>query len=380
MNWKSTRREWTALAASTPLWASATSPALNALVEAADKTLTAGPFSVMDKKLTPPSGDKHDYMSVGPYWWPDPSKPGGLPYIRRDGEVNPEHDDDRTDRVSMGRMFSSSLTLALAYRETKDARYANHAARLIRTWFLDPATRMNPNLNFAQAIRGRVDGRGIGIIDTRAIAELLDAIAWLKPAWSVDDERNMQRWGADYLRWLADSPHGRDEADEANNHGTWYDVQFIALALYTGRKDLARKQVEQVKKRIASQIEPDGRQPLELARTKAFSYSLMNLRAFFDLAAYGDRLQVDLWRHRTTHGRSLRGALDFLAPYIDPAKQWPHAQLGGMSLNYRLELGALLRRAAIAYRETKYEQMLDLLPKEDWSRHRTQIQWPRPRT
>jgi hypothetical protein len=259
----------------------------------------------------------------------------------------------------MGRMFSSTLTLAQAAHETGDQRYARHAVRVIRVWFLDPATRMNPNLNYAQAIKGRVDGRGIGIIDSRAIAELTQSLEWLKPAWTSADQDGMRRWCGEYLRWLVESPNGRDEADERNNHGTWYDVQVMALALYTGKPDLARKQAEGARLRIASQIEPDGSQPLELARTKAFSYSVMNLRAFFDVAAMARQVGVDLWSYQKD-GRSIRRALDYLAPYADPAKEWPKAQLGGVTTAQRMELVALLRRAAIVWREPKYEQMARL--------------------
>ncbi len=152
--------------------------ALKALCDDADASLEAGPFSVMDKPFTPPSGDKHDYVSVGPYWWPDPKKEDGLPYIRKDGEVNPER--SKYDNVGMGQVTRHATTLAYAYWFTGDELYAAHAAKLVRAWYMDPATRMNPNLNFGQAIPGRTKGRGIGIIDTTHLPRLLDAAQLLK--------------------------------------------------------------------------------------------------------------------------------------------------------------------------------------------------------
>src|SRR5499427_5871483 len=152
------------------------SPALEALLAEADRALRTGPFSVIVKQLVPPSGDKHDYMSTGPYWWPDPTKPNGLPFIRRDGERNPAHDTSQTDSHSLHALFASVQTLALAYRETSDERYAARAAELLRVWFLKPATRMNPNLNYGQAIAGRTEGRGTGIIETRGLSSLTSAL------------------------------------------------------------------------------------------------------------------------------------------------------------------------------------------------------------
>ncbi|MDQ3813687.1 MAG: alginate lyase family protein, partial [Armatimonadota bacterium] len=171
-------------------------PALHKLVQEADDSLKAGPFSVMQKRLVPPSGDKHDYMSLGPYWWPDPAKPDGKPYIRRDGYVNPESTNDDTDRPKLAKMKANVETLALTTYFTGKEAYAEHAARLLRTWFLDPATRMNPHLNYGQAIPGIVDGRGIGIIDTGILAALCDAVALLEasPAWTPDDQRGLVQW------------------------------------------------------------------------------------------------------------------------------------------------------------------------------------------
>ena len=153
-------------------------PALDRLKRDADRALGAGPFAVTHKELAPPSGDKHDYMSVAPYWWPNPRTADGLPYLRRDGEVNPERD-QTSDRKRFGDLIQCVKTLALGYFFTGRENYAAHAAKLLRAWFIDDATQMNPHLRYAQAIPGLNQGRGAGIIETHNLPELLDAVGLL---------------------------------------------------------------------------------------------------------------------------------------------------------------------------------------------------------
>lgn len=356
----------------------AQTPARDALIKQADQALRIPASSVMEKKAKPPSGDKHDYMSVGPYWWPDPSKPDGLPYIRKDGERNPEREDDQTDSNKFHRLLGAVPTLALAYRETGREEYAAHAAELLRVWFLDPATKMNPNLNYGQSIPGRVEGRGTGIIDTAGLLEVTQALPWLEKssAWTKPDQDGMKSWLAKYCEWLQTSKNGKEERDAKNNHGTWYDVQVTALALFTGQDDLARQVVEQAKsKRVAAQIRPDGKMPEELARTNSLSYTTMNTRAFCNLADLASKVGVDLWNYQTKDGRGIHKAIDFLAPYVDPAKQWPFEQIGGVKLSNRMDIGALLRRAALAYKDPRYEAMLATLPANEVQASRMQILW-----
>lgn len=294
-----------------------------------EKLLTRRPASVLDKTLTAASGDRHDYFSFAPYWWPDPRRPDGLPYIRDDGRVNPASRQG-TDRAAFGDTCAAVETLGLAFWFTGDTRYARKAATLTRTWFLDPATRMNPHLEHAQAIPGLNHGRGIGIIESRGLIGLVDGLTLLagSDAWTPADATALRRWLADYLDWLTTSRHGRDEAAAENNHGSWYDAQVVALALALGRDDDARKLLLAVPaRRIARQIEPDGRQPLELGRTKSLGYSLFNLEALLLLARLGERAGVDLWAFSTADGRSLRAALRLLAPYADPRKAWPQQDI-----------------------------------------------------
>ena len=329
--------------------------ALAALEGDAKKALAIKPVSVMDKTVTPPSGDKHDYMSQAPYWWPDPARPDGRPYIRKDGVRNPEIN-GISDHDHLGRLTTAVSTLGLAFRLTGRGDYAAHAARLVRVWFLDPATRMNPHLRFGQGIPGINDGRGIGIIETRGLPEMLDGIRLIagSPAWTAADERGLQEWMREYVRWLVESQYGKDEGSNGNNHETWYDVQVAALALYTRQNDLATRTIERSRERIARHFEPDGRQPRELERTRSWDYSAFNLTAFFHLAALGEKVGVGLWEHRTKDGRSLRAGLDYMAPVASGEKKWTHDQI----TEYRPgAIHWLLRRAAVVWKEPKYREL-----------------------
>ena len=206
--------------------------ALAALDADARRARALEPLSVMDKAVVPPSGDKHDYMSQAPYWWPDPAKANGRPSIRRDGERKPEID-RISDHDSLFRVTNAVSSLSLSFYLTRNTADAKAASRLVRTWFLDPATRMNPHLRFGQGIPGITEGRGIGIIETRALPEILDSVALLdgSPAWTRADEAGLQASMRSYLAWLRESQHGKDESQNGNNHETWYDVQVASLAL-----------------------------------------------------------------------------------------------------------------------------------------------------
>ena len=330
----------------------------------ARKALGAGTFSVVTKAVTPPSGDKHDYMSQAPYFWPDPSKPNGLPYIRRDGERNPEIN-KITDHREMDRMVESVSTLALAFYFKGDEAYAAKAAQLLRAWFTEPATRMNPHLEYAQFIPGVNTGRGIGLIETRGLTRVVDAVGLLagSKAWTRGDQRRVEDWYGKFLRWMQESRHGRDEAAAKNNHGTYYDVQVASYALFVGKGDLAKRVVEESRrKRIALQVEPDGRQPLELARTRAWSYSVGNLDGLLTLAELGERVGVDLWHYRTPDGRGIRRALEYLHPFAVGEQGWPHQQLGDWPPEM---LSPLMRRAAARYTDEQFKALARRIPAAD---------------
>ncbi|HEV7350652.1 alginate lyase family protein [Telluribacter sp.] len=314
--------------------------ALAGLRQMADEALKNGPYSVTYKSKVPPSGDKHDYLSVGPYWWPDSSKADGLPYIRKDGQVNPERQSVKDAEYHTALSRDVHL-LGTAWYFTEDPRYANHAAKLLRVWFLDEATRMNPHLNYGQAIPGRTEGRGIGLIDTRNLAKLIDGVQLLKdsPALSPAEYQGIRDWYKKYLDWMLNSPIGKDEADEHNNHGTWYDVQAVAIALFTDQSQLAKKILEEnTKARLESQLKPDGSQPHELARTLSWNYSQMNLRGFFELAMLAEKVNLDLWNYETADGKSIRKAFQWMLPYAEGKKQWEHKQIKPRDTNGYLEL------------------------------------------
>ncbi len=353
--------------------------ALKALIREADKALEIKPPTVMDKSNVPPSGDKHDYMSTAPYFWPDPAKPDGLPYIRHDGLVNPESRNPALgDNGRMREMSSTVQTLALAYYFTSNEAYAAQAAKFLHAWFLDPATRMNPNLEFAQAVPGKNTGRGTGILQGRNIAAAADAAQLLagSAAWTSKDQDEFRAWLETYLDWLLTSKHGHAESNARNNHGTWYDVQAVELALVLGKVEVAKQICEAAKqKRIALQIKPDGRQPLELARTAALGYSHFNLEALFTLATLSDYVGVDLWHCRLPNGRyALRTALDFMLPYVtDPTTKWPYQQIKPFN---RAEFAPQLRQAAVVYHGPEYEKILAGFP--DVAKERFQLLCPEP--
>lgn len=349
--------------------------AYDALIDSARAALEETPGSVTQKSRTPPSGDKHDYMSLAPYWWPDSTKPGGLPFVRRDGIVNPESRVDH-DGWRMYAMVERVEALALAYWFTGDQRYADGAAKHLRAWFLDPSTRMNPNLRFGQAIPGVTEGRGIGIIDTRHLPHLLDAIRLLDGASALTaaDRAGLERWCRDYLHWLLESPQGREERAAENNHGVFYDEQVAALALFVGDSAIARRTLrESAPSRIASQVARDGRQPLELERTRPLHYSLFNLDAFTMLAEMGRHAGIDLWRYSGPHGGTLLDALRFVAPYADSAVHWPTPQVSNATSDVFI---VPLRRALAETGDPQFAAALRKLPAEIRATDRLQLLYP----
>lgn len=326
----------------------------------ANKVLQGGTFSVVNKAVTPPSGDKHDYMSQAPYFWADPKSPNGLPYIRRDGERNPEIN-KIIDHQSQDKMLTSVETLALAFYFTDDEKYAEKAAQILRAWYLDPATKMNPNLEYAQYIPGVNTGRGIGLIETSSLPRVVDAIGLLEnsKALTEADKNGIKDWYAKFLNWMLESKNGLEESAAKNNHGTHYDLQVVSYALFLGKTDLAKKVLETAKtKRIALQIESDGKQPLELARTKGWSYSVMNLKGLMYLAKLGENVGVDLWNFQTADGRSIRKAIDFLYPF-SMGEKWQYQQIEGFQPNI---LFPFMRFASTKYKDEKFKEMLAKIP------------------
>ncbi len=350
--------------------------ALRKIVTDADKALAEAPPSVTNKEKLPPSGDKHDYMSIAPYFWPNPETKDGLPYVRHDGKVNPESRDPKAnDSPAIKIMGDNVETLALAYYFTGNETYAQGAAKVARVWFLDPATRMNPHLKCAQAIMGVNDGRGTGILEALHISVAADALGLLaeSKAWPPDDQKALIEWLRTYHDWLLKSDPGKDEHNAKNNHGTFFDVQAVRIALVLGRNDSAKRMLEEAKqRRIAVQIEPDGKQPLELGRTTSFSYSRFNLFALTELATLGEHAGVDLWHFTAEDGRSIRKAIDFMLPYADvPPKPWPLQQIKD---KHESEFMPIFRLATLAYGGDAYEAVIAKY--EDSSSKRFQLLMP----
>lgn len=321
-------------------------PALHRLLAEANRALEQKPMSVMDKAEAPPSGDKHDFSSWAPYYWRDTNSPGSK-YVRHDGERNPESSAD-SDSGHFQKLCADAHALALAFYFSGDEKYAAKATELIRVWFLNPATRMNPNLNYGQGIHGEVSGRPEGLISARGLVGLMDGIGLLagSKSWTPDDQQGMVDWASRYYQWLTTSKIGLGEGAAKNNHGTYYDVQATALALFIGRPEAAREILKAARaKRIAREIEPDGRMPLELARTASFSYSVFNVQALVNLANLGRSAGVDLWHYQTADGRSILRAVQYLAPYADPKRKWAHQQIHPM--NRGDLIGILLNTAAV---------------------------------
>jgi hypothetical protein len=302
---------------------------VDSLKKQANGLLDMKPLSVMDKAFTPASGNKHDYMSQAPYFWYDSSKPNGLPYLRRDGERNPEIY-KITDHAYQDRVSSAVRTLALAFYFTGEEKYAAKAANLLRYWFFNEESKMNPNLEYAQAVPGVNTGRGIGLIETRALTGIVDAVGLLEHSrsWTAADTKQLQQWYSQFLTWMLTSKNGKDENAAKNNHGTWYSVQAIDFALFIDDKKLAKQLAEESKRRIDSQFTKEGKQPLELARTNALGYSTMNLRGWFDLARLAEISGVDLWHYKNSSGAGIQTVMDWLTPFALGEKKWEWPQIG----------------------------------------------------
>ncbi len=302
-----------------------------ALVRQANKDLSLRPLSVMSKDYTPSSGTKHDYVSLARYAWPDKSKADGLPYIIRDGISNPEL--NKFDRNKLSTMANAIYRLSLAYYFSGDEKYAKKATELIRVWFFDKATKMNPNLRYAQHIPGRYDGRCYGVIDAYSFVEMLDGVQLLEKSksFTAKDSRQLKAWFLQLMNWLLTDPQALEESNQKNNHATAYDVQVAAYALYTGNKKVFNDILAKFpKRRIATQIEPDGKQPFELRRTLAFGYSQYNLAHIIDLLLMAKHQGLDIRKYCEIGEHSFFKAMDFLAPYMGKCvKEWPYRQISG---------------------------------------------------
>ncbi|MBU2885053.1 alginate lyase family protein [Gilvimarinus agarilyticus] len=328
------------------------------LLARADHILQQPNPTVVNKTLLPPTQNKHDYLSISRYWWPDPAKEDGLPWIRKDGITNPDTQTDAVDRPRIGRMATGVKTLALGYYLSGKAEYADKAAGMLRTWFLDEATKMNPHLKFAQSVPGNPNSRRSGILDGRLIPEqVLDSITLLSDSeyWSEKDDAAMNQWLREYLDWLTQSKVGKQGAQQTNNHGSWYRFQVAALAYYLDDKALLSEAVEATKASLASQLDKSGGQSHELSRTRSFFYSCFNLKALTSVAVVAERAGTPFWDYTTSNNRSLELALDYLMPALTDPEAWPHPTAGIK----QSDILAALIEAKHKYPDTQYATTFD---------------------
>jgi hypothetical protein len=294
------------------------------ILSEANRVLDLPPVSITESLAALSAGGIHDYYSNGDYWWPDPTKPDGLPYIQRDGETNPGNFDRH--RLFLRELRDRVAALCAAYCITGDERYAATAVRLLRCFFLDPETRMNPHLRYAQAIPGVCEGRGIGIIDTLHLIEVPVAIASLRGSTSLSREEltGLKQWFHDYLDWMIGSPNGREEASTKNNHAVAYWLQVAVFSQFTGNRELldeSRREFKEVF--VPSQMAPDGSFPAELKRTKPYAYSIFQLDNMTALCQVLSSPDENLWDFHLPDGRGISRAVAFLEPFLADKSSWP---------------------------------------------------------
>lgn len=304
--------------------------ALNAIIEKADKAVQQPLDSVMNKPLAGPSGDKHDYLSISPYFWPDPSKADGMPWEYKDGQINPMTRGVNTDQQRSSRFLKDLKTLAIAYSYTGNTLYAEKMQAQLNNWLVNPDTKMNPHLNYAQGMPGRNEGSSFGIIEWAGIShvvtamQLLKANSVLEPAFITE----VDTWLSDYLAWLLESDLGIHERTRKNNHGPWYDYQVVGLMLYLGQNEQAHTYLSDITQaRIEAHFSADGSQPYELNRTKSVNYASMNLQALVNLAYLSTKVELNLWEYKGELGQSLQLGVNYFTPYLRNEKKWEYRQI-----------------------------------------------------
>ncbi len=331
-------------------------PAMARVISGANTWKSRGPFSVMDKDEIPPSGDKHDFLSYGSYYWPNPDTEDGLPWIRRDGYVNPG---SSVDFGALSSLRHAMLYLSLAYYLTDDESYAEHAAYLLRVFFLDEATLMYPRTYYSQMVPGLSPGtcEVVGIANTFQFILEGAGILERSPAWSQADKQGLQKWCRDYLDFMEAEAICYKERTNTANHGSNYDFLAALLALYIGDEVTARAKIlNYIEHRMPGQISADGSNPLEMGRADNLLYHCYNLNIIFRLASLGDNFDdIDLWNYKMKDGRGPALALEFLVPYMTGQKQWaywPGEPFAPTIDRYFL----LLRHGAVAYNSFRLEK------------------------
>ena len=293
------------------------------ILKSAKQYLDENPMTITVSSCERSLGGLHDFYSEGDYWWANPEAPEG-PYIRKDGMTNPDNFTDH--RKFMRRMSIIVATLTAAYKVSGDEIYAKTAVSHLRAWFVDEQTRMNPNMNFAQAIKGIVPGRGVGLIDGIHLAEPARAISILKnsKAMSQEDYDAMQKWYADFLNWMNTHEYGRDERERKNNHGTCWVMQTAEYARLTNNQEILKYCRNRFKTvLLPNQMALDGSFHLELKRTKPYGYSLFNIDAMAMVCHILSTEEDSLWTFELPDGRGMKKAMEFIVPFIKDKSFWP---------------------------------------------------------
>ena len=326
------------------------------LINTADQALKFNTVSVMDKSDLPPSGDKHDYMSIAPYWWPNPAKPNGVPYIRKDGEINPEIK-NFPDKENLPRLCENVYNLALAYYFSGNEEYAKHASKLIKVWFLDSATAMNPNLNFGQAVKGVTVGRAEGLIEVRHFIFLLDGVELLKKSekFKEGNQKKLKKWFLAFSDWMQTSVVGKDEMESKNNHGVWFDATNLAIAKFIGDKDLANKIVKSAAERLDVQMDENGLFPLELARTTSLHYSTFIIDAFTIIAQLSEGTDINFWTLVTKSKKSLEKGYEAMLPFWADNTTWTYKEIKPFTMSNAYQC---IWRAATKYNCTTCKELI----------------------
>lgn len=295
------------------------------IVAAARSYLADPPVTITAFPAPHGPGGLHDFYSQADYFWPNPNNPTG-PYINRDGQSNPANFDEH--RRVMVALSIRMPALTAAWLLTGDKQFARRACDHLRAWFVTPATRMNPNLLYAQAIQGVNTGRSIGIIDTLHLVEVARAASFLEPnQWGPHDRAAVRDWFSSYLDWLTTSDHGHQERDTKNNHATCWALQAAEFARLTGntamREDVYRRYREIL---LPSQMAPDGSFPKELTRTKPYSYSIFNFDVMTGLCQSLKELTPDPLTFTLPDGRGVCRGADFIYPYLKNKSAWKWAK------------------------------------------------------
>lgn len=335
-------------------------PAFERLIQEADQKLLMKPFSVTHKKNPPYSA--HDYTSLAPYFWPNAWT--GKPYWLRDGRINPEAETDQYDRTRYLELLRALQKLSLAYYFTGEDKYAERVFELIRVWFLDESTRMNPHFKHAQIIPGLTGGFSLGIIRGTELVQMLDALALCQPHehWTQKDDAALKDWFRQYFKWVRGSLFGKIEYRMHNNHGTWYDAHTSSVALFLNDEKAAREiLLKSTDMRIEKQIHSDGTQPAEMNRSRSWYYPIYNLRGLFAIASQSERVGINMWGFIGNDGQSLKSALDYLIPFATQKEDWNREQVYEES-EWVADMVPLLCMAAKKYQDEKYLKVIQQMP------------------